>query len=274
MTSHRGLYSIIQYCPDHARMEAANIGVLLWAPALQYLDVRVAESNDRVRRFFRPDDFNFEAMSTAKELLAGRIRAAKAEIRSEDDLFRFVRSRGGEFVLTDPRVVAVPEPEPTLGLLFQKLVGGRRHGTGSRAVSRQYRKLSKMFETYLSRGNVYSRQILTDPAVPVSLRVDYSIQNGRMHHVKFFPLTSDPHTLCRRALEYSGRCKVLSYDKAGSELPDFEFVGSKPRPGEETAEKQVVATFRKVGEGVVRFVRHSEVDGAIKRWKDLITEHG
>ena len=35
-----GYYSVIQYCPDRSRLEAANVGVLLFVPAGGYLRAR------------------------------------------------------------------------------------------------------------------------------------------------------------------------------------------------------------------------------------------
>jgi len=34
MTAHKGYYSVVQYCRDRSRLEAANTGVLLFCPEL------------------------------------------------------------------------------------------------------------------------------------------------------------------------------------------------------------------------------------------------
>ncbi|HWB02533.1 MAG TPA: DUF3037 domain-containing protein [Verrucomicrobiales bacterium] len=46
-----GYYSLIQYCPDRRRMEAANIGVLLFCPAPHCLIARLPPNNDRFVTF-------------------------------------------------------------------------------------------------------------------------------------------------------------------------------------------------------------------------------
>ena len=53
MTAHKGYYSVVQYCRDRSRLEAANTGVLLFCPELGYLQARTSRDNARIRRFFR-----------------------------------------------------------------------------------------------------------------------------------------------------------------------------------------------------------------------------
>ena len=52
MNATKGYYSLVQYCPDVARQEAANVGVVLFCPELAFLEARLASSNHRIRRFF------------------------------------------------------------------------------------------------------------------------------------------------------------------------------------------------------------------------------
>ena len=52
----KGYYSILQFVPDLERSEGANIGVVLFCPEKHFLKVQTATGNDRVRRFFGPED--------------------------------------------------------------------------------------------------------------------------------------------------------------------------------------------------------------------------
>ena len=54
MTAIRGYYSLIQYCPDRSRLEAANVGVVLFVPDRSFFKARISPNNEHVRRFFRP----------------------------------------------------------------------------------------------------------------------------------------------------------------------------------------------------------------------------
>jgi len=42
MNPTNGYYSLVQYCPDPSRVEAANVGAILFCPTLPYLDVRMS----------------------------------------------------------------------------------------------------------------------------------------------------------------------------------------------------------------------------------------
>lgn len=50
MTFHKGHYSLIQYCPDPARRESVNVGVLLFCPEAEFLSALVSSDKCRVAR--------------------------------------------------------------------------------------------------------------------------------------------------------------------------------------------------------------------------------
>ena len=59
----KGYYSIIQYCPDLSRLEAANIGVLLFCPEVRFIRAKTSAGNDRIRRFFGTDILDKERLA-------------------------------------------------------------------------------------------------------------------------------------------------------------------------------------------------------------------
>ena len=69
MNPQPGYYSLIQYCPDHSRLEAANVGVLLFCPPLDFLDIRLSEDSERLQRFFGKDSFDPGRVESAKKAL-------------------------------------------------------------------------------------------------------------------------------------------------------------------------------------------------------------
>src|SRR5262245_52269084 len=59
MKATTGYYSIIQYCPDQARHEVANVGVVLFCPELPFLKTRMAADTHRIKEVFpgrKPDE--------------------------------------------------------------------------------------------------------------------------------------------------------------------------------------------------------------------------
>jgi hypothetical protein len=74
MAHYPAYYSIIQYCPDRGRAEAANVGILVLCPALGFVNARTAAGNDRVRRFFGSDSFDRERLKLVKRAIEQRVR--------------------------------------------------------------------------------------------------------------------------------------------------------------------------------------------------------
>lgn len=125
MSAARGYYSVIQYCPDLSRLEAANVGVLLFCPERQFIQARVSHNNDRIRRFFSPEKPDWAQLNALKDSLVHRLEVESDSFKSLDDLHRFIALQANELQLTAPRPVKVFEPADDLERLFQELVGGR-----------------------------------------------------------------------------------------------------------------------------------------------------
>jgi len=69
MNPTKGHYSIVQYCPDLARRETVNIGVVLLVPERAFLQTRMVADNEWVRHFFGTtgDDANVYAKARNNE---------------------------------------------------------------------------------------------------------------------------------------------------------------------------------------------------------------
>src|SRR5262245_17288017 len=128
MSGYPGHYSLIQYCPDPSRAEAANVGVLLFCPSLDFIEARTAGGNDRVRRFFRGQPMDLEQVNVMKRSIERRLRVEADRFKTFEDLQNFVESRANDIVLTAPRSVKVLDPKGELDQLFAELVGGRMRG--------------------------------------------------------------------------------------------------------------------------------------------------
>ena len=50
MTAQKGYYSLIQFYPNPSRLEAVNVGVVLFSPDAQFIAARMGRSNDRPAR--------------------------------------------------------------------------------------------------------------------------------------------------------------------------------------------------------------------------------
>ena len=127
MEPKKGFFSLVQYCPDYSRMEAANIGIILCVPDAEFIKARMSTSNDRVRQFFGPGSVDPEWLSAVKESLEERIEVMKASLVSIEDFNRFIETRANRLLLTTPRAVKVKDPDQDLNSLFLELVDHRRN---------------------------------------------------------------------------------------------------------------------------------------------------
>src|SRR5271155_2054881 len=113
-----GYYFVIQYCPDLARQEAANVGVVLFCPEPFYLKARTARSNDRIRRFFRPANPDWARIDSLKRSIEERLTVDRDQFRDLASLERFAATRANAMRLTAPRAIAVEDPDVELRRLF------------------------------------------------------------------------------------------------------------------------------------------------------------
>jgi hypothetical protein len=119
MSPTRGYYSLIQFCPDPARLEAANVGVVLFCPDLGFIKAKTARGNDRLRRFFRAESFDRRRVDAAKRAIVDRLNVEAERFKTPDDLRGFIDTRANDIVLTAPRPMRVSEePEAELARLF------------------------------------------------------------------------------------------------------------------------------------------------------------
>ena len=118
----KGYFCIVQYCPDLARREVANVGVLLVVPDQGFLEVRIDPSNRRIERFFGPHKTPPEHINLMKQAFIERIEVEKNGLLRRENLACFVQTRANHIILTTPKAIRVVCPEAELESLFAKLV--------------------------------------------------------------------------------------------------------------------------------------------------------
>lgn len=179
-----GYYSVVQYCPDRSRQEGANVGVLLYAPAHGFLEMRLAQSNDRIRRFFQDEVGDLAQINLMKRMIQNRVTDEAARIQSVDEL-RFLLTRfANELIFTELRPARVENPQVDLAHLYEKLVGGSRVrrdvSTDSDIATTLRRRLEAAeFSQLVQRGTR-----VTVPILGEELVADYSFQNGRLNLIQ------------------------------------------------------------------------------------------
>lgn len=182
MNPVKGYYSLVQFCPDLSRMEAVNVGVVLFVPERMFVGVQVSAGNDRVKRFFGKDGIDLPQLTALKASLAERLNAEAGRFQTLEDLQSYISTRGNELILTAPRFVKVTRPDEQLEKLYQSLVGGRQLGNKPASFRRELRHRFR-------QAGLLERKIVEDvpvkvPAFHETITVPYAFQNGKFNLIQ------------------------------------------------------------------------------------------
>ena len=270
MNSATGYYSLIQFCPDPSRLEAANVGVLLFSPKHCFLEARTASDNQRIRRFFGSEGHDWQRINSFKQGIKERIQIESGTIRTLQDLELFIAKRANRLRITPPRPMSVADPKKDLDQLFRELVGG--------SLSLPPTKYSKYLAELFTRAGVI-RKIRTDlPPIAVpefnrNVAIPFGFQAARFNLIQpvRFKAADAAHvisTACRYAVE--GRSL---YENRNVELGDLQLIvlGQFPSPDSEGrgVVKKIFADYK------VRLYSANDLDSLIdeirRTGKDQLT---
>lgn len=198
MTTTKGYYAAIQVSPDPSRLEAVNVGALLFCPERQFLDVRFAATFGRAKKLFRQLDETLLEMQ--KEALVDRLHPA--EFQTKDDLQDFIARRSGALRFSVVRPLQVTRPDAELDALFERLVGAEppQRKRGPRAKT--------LFAKALAKAHLIDRirrPVKVElPAIGKVLEADYGYKNGRFNVIDPVDFTTEESwfkTASARAIE-------------------------------------------------------------------------
>lgn len=124
MKPKRGYYSLVQFCPNPSRLEAVNVGVVLFCPEAEFLDARTSSSNRRAEQLVGRGNLERAALNAAKRSIERRLEVDRESFKNVEDLRKFIDTRGNSLKLTESRPVKVVDPAEELEKLYEELVGG------------------------------------------------------------------------------------------------------------------------------------------------------
>jgi hypothetical protein len=205
--STKGYYSLIQYCPDESRAEAANIGVILLCPEYHFLDVRVSSTNERVRRFFGKDKdaYKEDFVQSVKKSIETRLILNPNNIKTVEELTHFAETYTNKIQVTLPRFVRVEDPKDEIENLLTELVltPENKEKETHRSHSRLGYRLRDVFESPQWYGKILRRQKVTVPVTDSIVEAPYAFQNGQLNLI--CPVHFNTQTLARaKALATDG----------------------------------------------------------------------
>lgn len=224
MNPVKGHYSIVQYCPDLARRETVNIGIVLLVPDRSFLQTRMVADNDRVKHFFGTKGDDAKTLSAFKKSFAARIDAEQGRIHTLESFQKFIDTRGNQIQLTEPAFVKVRECRETIDDLFEQLVGGK--AKSPKRVTFTESLQARFDEAGL--GEIVCKDItLPVPILNRETKVPLGFQNGVFHLLQPVAFEFDKEeSNFNRASKYSmeGRIFQAHPDKEYGELR-FNVIG-------------------------------------------------
>ncbi len=179
MAFYKGYYSLVQFCPDPSRLEAANVGVLLFCPELRFVRARLSHDNRRIDKFFGHQDWDL--VKAQKQAVTERLIADAARFRTIEDLQEYAGRRANEIQLSPVRPLKVQDAAKELEDLFQRLVGEHEHrDRGHRATTLFREAVAKAGIGPMLRKDV----TVTVPTIGREMTVPYGYQNGRFNLIE------------------------------------------------------------------------------------------
>lgn len=242
-----GYYSVIQYCPNRARAETANVGVILLVPDRGFVKAHTSSGNDRARRVFRVTGASLEHLNAAKRAIASRLETERARFRTMADLLKFAETRGNDLILTSPRSIRIEgDPEVELRALFKELVGGREAKDPKPRLS----ELEGVFRRLEGRADVSIH-----PSFLIAeykrIKVDYAFRNGALNLVRVHPFRREADM--KVAAQWAAEGQHISRHGAGDERNAKTIVVSSTDDDLERRAASLLSEFH------VEFVRRSQV---------------
>lgn len=188
MSEQKGYYSLVQFSPDASRLEAVNIGILVYSSADGRLRVRIGRSNHRIRRFFGNQNWSF--VNRAKKAIENQL--TWQHFPSLDDLKGYISKRANEIQITSPRPMRINDIEKDVDQLFSTLVG-------EDILERRSRVNGNLTKRFVDAGvnDLVCKSVDVDIAtLKKSIRVPYAYQNGRFNLIS--PVQFDPESILQK----------------------------------------------------------------------------
>jgi hypothetical protein len=182
-TTTTGYYSLIQYCPDRGRLEAANMGVLLFCPDRNYLRARLSTGNERIRHFFGDEAGDLKQINAMKKMLEHRLEVEKSGFKDVAALRHFAALMANEILITEPRPTLVEEPDVELAHLFDELVSRAQRREPPREAT-LINRLRLQLETPRIKAVLKRDLVVRVPVFGNELKVPYAYQNGRLNLIE------------------------------------------------------------------------------------------
>lgn len=241
MKTEKGYYSVIQYCPDLGRFEAANLGVLLFCPESGFLKAMTSGNNRRIIKFFGSEGHDWKRINTVKKALQDRLEKEHCSIRTLEDMQKFIATRANFIQITQPLPMKVFDPDKDLSELFGQILGHPAKQVRTKTFRRY------VGEKFTDAG--LEKKILPDvrievPVLGKEVEIPYCFQNGRFNLINPVRFNAGgPDQSFRTACQYAVEGRSL-FEHTHSKFGNLQLlVIGQFRPKDEESPKRVRRVF-------------------------------
>lgn len=262
----QGFYSLVQYCPDASRAEAANVGLMIFQTAPAATAVRVV---DDVRSVLKRLGQKEEAATLLSIVQSMRNRIEREQFSSIEQVEHFVRTRGNQIQLTMPRPMRIGVIDRELDEMFDELVETRSLAVA--AAGRQVPFLQRTFMDLERRlpARVSIRPEFHVPRLGISFQADYSYTNGQLHVVQEMPRLSESD-VAKNVFAFSKESELVHKLDGGGQLVVVSTMASRHRKLVER-EREFGAMLGKLSDA--EFVPSAKVEQFAKKVERELAEH-
>ena len=202
----KGYFSLVQYCPDFARQEAVNVGVLLLCPEQNFIKVRMATANNRVRALFGDEADDYRDLNSMKHSLETRVRVAADDLKTLDALQTFVQTRANRIILTNPKPIRIGNAGDDLKALYEELVTEPKKSASQQGAKPLRQRLDEVLAAESLKPLLRKKLSISVPKLNETLEVQYAYQNGRLQLIQAVEFTQKSGAkqtthACRLAVE-------------------------------------------------------------------------
>jgi hypothetical protein len=263
MKPMKGYYSIVQYCPDLSRFEAANVGVLVFCPERRFLKALTVGNNSRIIRFFGSEGHDWERINTLKHGLEDRLQNEATDINTVDDLKRFIALRAGLLQITPPKPMRVADPDKDLVELYEQVIGEPIRTRRGKSLKRYIGE--KLHNAGLDKKIARDLKI-TVPVLQKVVEFPFGFQNGRFNLIN--PVSfraANPDQSVATACKYAVQGRSL-YQEAHPKLGKLQLViVGQFRPKDKESPQKVNRVFQEYNVALYRTDEISKLADEIRR---------
>lgn len=255
----RGHYSLVQYCPDTARLEVANIGVVLFCAERQYLRVRMTSNHKRINQMFGRGKRDLTRLRVVKEGLERKLESKRQDLQILEQLERFAALQVNNLQMTQFMPCRIKEdPDRELNSLYSELVVADDESLESTMtpLAMLQSKMDDLFDRPDLRTRVRRDLMVTIPILRREQRVPYAYKNGRVHLISPLQFPKRTSAVEDKAARFAVEGKSL-YENPDDELGEMQMlvVGEFP----ETKPDDVETVRRILEANTVRLFTSSQL---------------